>query len=55
MVQLSLSPKNELLLTLVFFNSIKIKGPGETITVINKAIYDDLRTLKSFVILFCAD
>lgn len=30
-------------------------GPGETLTAMNKAIYEDLRTLKSFVTLFCAD
>lgn len=31
------------------------QGPGETLTAMNQAIYDDLRTLKSFVTLFCAD
>ncbi|WP_428912538.1 PP2C family protein-serine/threonine phosphatase [Niallia sp. Krafla_26] len=31
------------------------QGPGETLTAINKAIYQDLRILKSFVTLFCAD
>lgn len=31
------------------------QGPGETLTAINQAIYQDLRTLKSFVTLFCAD
>jgi serine phosphatase RsbU (regulator of sigma subunit) len=31
------------------------QSPGETLTAINKAIYEDLRTLKSFVTLFCAD
>ena len=30
-------------------------GPGETLAAMNKAIYEDLRTLKSFVTLFCAD
>lgn len=31
------------------------QGPGETLTAINQAIYQDLRILKSFVTLFCAD
>ncbi|WP_230130110.1 PP2C family protein-serine/threonine phosphatase [Bacillus sp. CECT 9360] len=31
------------------------KGPGETLTAMNNAIYNDLRALKSFVTLFCAD
>lgn len=31
------------------------KGPGETLTAMNQALYEDLRTLKSFVTLFCAD
>ncbi len=31
------------------------KGPGETLTAMNKAIYKDLRTLNSFVTVFCAD
>lgn len=31
------------------------QGPGETLTAMNQAIYEDLRTLKSFVTLFCAD
>ncbi|MGS2779694.1 PP2C family protein-serine/threonine phosphatase [Robertmurraya sp. GLU-23] len=31
------------------------KGPGETLTAMNQALYQDLRTLKSFVTLFCAD
>lgn len=30
-------------------------GPGATLSAMNKAIYEDLRTLKSFVTLFCAD
>jgi phosphoserine phosphatase RsbU/P len=30
-------------------------GPGETLTAMNQALYEDLRTLKSFVTLFCAD
>lgn len=31
------------------------KGPGETITAMNNALYSDLRTLNSFVTVFCAD
>jgi phosphoserine phosphatase RsbU/P len=31
------------------------QSPGDTLTAINNAIYEDLRTLKSFVTLFCAD
>lgn len=31
------------------------RSPGDTLTAINQAIYQDLRTLKSFVTLFCAD
>lgn len=31
------------------------KGPGGTLTAMNQALYEDLRTLKSFVTLFCAD
>lgn len=31
------------------------QSPGETLTAINQAIYQDLRTLRSFVTLFCAD
>jgi phosphoserine phosphatase RsbU/P len=31
------------------------KGPGETLTAMNQAICADLRSLKSFVTLFCAD
>ncbi|HZG60065.1 MAG TPA: PP2C family protein-serine/threonine phosphatase [Anoxybacillus sp.] len=30
-------------------------SPGKTLTAINEALYEDLRTLKSFVTLFCAD
>jgi phosphoserine phosphatase RsbU/P len=30
-------------------------GPAETITSMNQALYEDLRTLKSFVTLICAD
>ncbi len=31
------------------------KGPGETLTSMNNAMYKDLRTLNSFVTVFCAD
>ncbi len=31
------------------------KGPGETLTAMNNAIYSDLRSLNSFVTVFCAD
>ena len=31
------------------------QSPGETLTAMNKALYEDLRKLKSFVTLFCAD
>ncbi|MCM3443392.1 PP2C family protein-serine/threonine phosphatase [Metabacillus halosaccharovorans] len=31
------------------------QSPGETLTAMNQALYDDLRNLKSFVTLFCAD
>ncbi|BDH60738.1 hypothetical protein MTP04_08680 [Lysinibacillus sp. PLM2] len=31
------------------------KGPGETLTAMNNALYRDLRTLNSFVTVFCAD
>jgi len=31
------------------------KSPGEALTVINEALFEDLRTLRSFVTLFCAD
>ncbi|MDQ0253060.1 serine phosphatase RsbU (regulator of sigma subunit) [Evansella vedderi] len=31
------------------------QSPGETLTAMNQAIYNDLKTLKSFVTLFCAD
>ncbi|WP_227937278.1 PP2C family protein-serine/threonine phosphatase [Alkalihalobacillus deserti] len=30
-------------------------SPGSTLTAMNQALYSDLRTLKSFVTLFCAD
>lgn len=30
-------------------------SPGKTLTAMNKALYEDLRNLKSFVTLFCAD
>ncbi|OLO26366.1 serine/threonine protein phosphatase [Alkalihalophilus pseudofirmus] len=32
-----------------------MKSPGATLTAMNQALYNDLRTLKSFVTLFCAD
>ncbi|MEH7440554.1 PP2C family protein-serine/threonine phosphatase [Neobacillus drentensis] len=31
------------------------RGPGETLTAMNNALYKDLRSLKSFVTVFCAD
>ncbi|MGG0719993.1 PP2C family protein-serine/threonine phosphatase [Robertmurraya massiliosenegalensis] len=31
------------------------QGPGDTLTAMNQAIYEDLRILRSFVTLFCAD
>ncbi len=31
------------------------QSPGETLTAMNQALYEDLRNLKSFVTLFCAD
>ncbi|WP_228550094.1 PP2C family protein-serine/threonine phosphatase [Salinibacillus xinjiangensis] len=31
------------------------KGPGETLTAMNNAMYEDLRTLGSFVTVLCAD
>ncbi len=31
------------------------KGPGETLTAMNNAMYNDLRKLGSFVTVFCAD
>jgi sigma-B regulation protein RsbU (phosphoserine phosphatase) len=31
------------------------QGPAEMLTSMNQALYEDLRTLKSFVTLFCAD
>jgi sigma-B regulation protein RsbU (phosphoserine phosphatase) len=30
-------------------------GPGETLTAMNNALYKDLRSLRSFVTVFCAD
>ncbi|WP_096199942.1 PP2C family protein-serine/threonine phosphatase [Bacillus sp. FJAT-45350] len=32
-----------------------MSSPGDTLTAMNQALYRDLRTLKSFVTLFCAD
>ncbi|MCM3390374.1 serine/threonine-protein phosphatase [Ureibacillus chungkukjangi] len=31
------------------------KGPGDTLTAMNNALYSDLRKLNSFVTVFCAD
>ncbi|WP_108671427.1 PP2C family protein-serine/threonine phosphatase [Peribacillus acanthi] len=31
------------------------QSPGKTLTAMNQALYEDLRSLKSFVTLFCAD
>ncbi|MFS0687692.1 PP2C family protein-serine/threonine phosphatase [Sporosarcina sp. 179-K 8C2 HS] len=31
------------------------QSPGDTLTAMNQALFEDLRTLKSFVTLFCAD
>ncbi|MDB5053305.1 MAG: serine/threonine-protein phosphatase [Bacilli bacterium] len=31
------------------------EGPGETLTAMNNAMFKDLRTLRSFVTVFCAD
>lgn len=31
------------------------QGPGETLTAMNQALFEDLRKLRSFVTLFCAD
>ncbi|GGH83186.1 serine phosphatase RsbU (regulator of sigma subunit) [Pullulanibacillus pueri] len=31
------------------------QGPGETLTAMNNALYKDLRSLSSFVTVFCAD
>lgn len=33
----------------------RTKGPGETLTAMNQALYDDLRALSAFVTVFCAD
>ncbi|KIL27587.1 PP2C family protein-serine/threonine phosphatase [Bacillus altitudinis] len=33
----------------------RTQGPGDNLTAMNQAIYKDLRALKSFVTLFCAD
>jgi phosphoserine phosphatase RsbU/P len=35
--------------------AIKAEGPGETLTIMNQALIEDLRALRSFVTLFCAD
>jgi sigma-B regulation protein RsbU (phosphoserine phosphatase) len=46
-----------MILTRGAFRSLsqKAKGPSETLTLINQALYEDLRSLRSFVTLFCAD
>jgi len=33
----------------------KNKSPGETLTAMNQALFDDFRALSSFVTVFCAD
>jgi sigma-B regulation protein RsbU (phosphoserine phosphatase) len=35
--------------------SATAKSPGETLTAMNQALYEDLRALSSFVTVFCAD
>lgn len=35
--------------------AVSTKGPGETLTAMNNALYKDLRSLRSFVTVFCAD
>ncbi|KKM12473.1 serine/threonine protein phosphatase [Clostridiales bacterium PH28_bin88] len=35
--------------------SEKGKGPGETLTMMNRILYDDFKSLASFVTVFCAD
>jgi sigma-B regulation protein RsbU (phosphoserine phosphatase) len=46
-----------MILTRGAFRSLsqKAKGPAETLTLLNQALYEDLRSLRSFVTLFCAD
>lgn len=46
-----------MILTRGAFRSISdsSKGPGETLEAMNKSMYVDLRTLGSFVTVFCAD
>lgn len=46
-----------MILTRGAFRSLAVKadGPGETLTIMNQALIDDLRSLRSFVTLFCAD
>jgi sigma-B regulation protein RsbU (phosphoserine phosphatase) len=46
-----------MILTRGAFRSLsqKAKGPSETLSLINQALYEDLRSLRSFVTLFCAD
>ncbi|WP_040203690.1 PP2C family protein-serine/threonine phosphatase [Neobacillus jeddahensis] len=35
--------------------AVSTTGPGETLTAMNNALYRDLRSLRSFVTVFCAD
>jgi serine phosphatase RsbU (regulator of sigma subunit) len=46
-----------MILTRGAFRSLAMKadGPGETLTLMNQAMIEDLRSLRSFVTLFCAD
>ncbi len=46
-----------MILTRGAFRSLsqKAKSPSETLTLINQALYEDLRSLRSFVTLLCAD
>lgn len=46
-----------MILTRGAFRSLaqKAESPSETLTLINQALYEDLRALRSFVTLFCAD
>lgn len=47
----------QMILTRGAFRSLAIKaqGPAETLTIMNQALIDDLRALRSFVTVFCAD
>jgi serine phosphatase RsbU (regulator of sigma subunit) len=46
-----------MILTRGAFRSLaqKAKGPSEMLTLMNQALFEDLRSLNSFVTLFCAD